>query len=74
MDTLTREPLAKAADTFRIDEVASVQTGLLAYLKDDPVDIAVKIAALRSAADLMAQSISMTLLAHQIRSFIDKSD
>jgi hypothetical protein len=53
-------------DPFAVDEIASVQSGLLAHLKDDPIDISIKIAALRATADLLQQSVSMRVHAHQV--------
>jgi hypothetical protein len=62
--------IPKPIDPFHIEEIASVQSGLLAHLKDDPVDISIKIAALRATADLLQQSISMTVLAQQVYSIL----
>ena len=54
----------------RLEEIASVQTGLVDRLKDDPIDIAVKIA----AADRLGHSVATAVLAQQIRSIIDTGD
>jgi hypothetical protein len=58
-------------DPFRVDEVAAVQAGLLDYLKPDPVDIAIKIAALRATADLLQQAVTTAVIAQQFRSILD---
>ena len=58
-------------DPFRVDEIASLQTGLLEYLKTDPIDIGVKIAALRATADMLQQAVTTAVLTQQIRSILD---
>ena len=64
-------PMTAEVDPFRVDEIASVQNGLLEYLKTDPIDIGVKIAALRAAADLLQQAVTTAVLTQQIRSILD---
>jgi hypothetical protein len=58
--------IPKPVDPFHIEEIASVQAGLLASLAVDPIDISIKIAALRATADLLQQSVGMTVLAQQV--------
>lgn len=62
--------IPKPFDPFHVEEIASVQAGLLASLAVDPIDISIKIAALRATADLLQQSVSMTVLAQQVYSIL----
>jgi hypothetical protein len=57
-------------DQFQLVAIASVQSGLLAHLAEDPTDIVLKIAALRAAADLMSQALSMAALAQSVANIV----
>ena len=57
-------------DIFRVEDIIRVQDKILACLNGGPDDIAVHIAALRSAADLLQQALTMTVLAAQYRSLV----
>lgn len=46
-------------DPFQLAEITRFQNELLARLADDPEDVAIKIAALRSAADLLQQAVTI---------------
>jgi hypothetical protein len=58
--------MSDAGDPFHLIEVAALQAGLLAYLKDDPLDMSIKIAALRATADLFQQSVAVAVLTRQV--------
>lgn len=51
------------ADEFNIMETARLQVFLLETLATDKADIQIKIGALRSAADLLQNCITMTAIA-----------
>jgi hypothetical protein len=65
-------PDSNDADPFQVEAIASVQAGLIAHLKANPVDVVVQIAALRACADLLQQAVTTTVLAQQIRSVLDR--
>lgn len=50
-------------DDFRAGQIAETQNGILAHLAGSDADIAVKIAALRAAADLLTHAVSVAAMA-----------
>lgn len=57
-------------DQFQIGTILSLQAGILSHLVDDPADIGLKIAALRSTADLMAQAVSSAVIAQSVANLL----
>lgn len=55
------------ADSFLIAPIARLSAELVVHVSDRPEDINVKIAALRGAADILAQAVSAAHLAALIR-------
>ncbi len=58
-----------ADDIFKVVEIMRLQDTLLNSIADEP-DVAVKIAALRSAADLLQQALSIAMLTAQFKSLM----
>lgn len=59
-----------ATDPFQLATIASLQSGLLAHLADDPTDIGLKIAALRATADLMSQAVASAAVAQSFANML----
>lgn len=58
-------------DVFKVREVLDLQEKILTHLNGcEPDDVAVKIAALRSAADLLQQTVNMALLTASFKSLM----
>ncbi len=51
------------ADIFHLGETARLSAQILASVAGDPADIQIKIAALRSVADLMQNAVTMAAVA-----------
>ncbi len=58
-----------AEDVFQINQILKLQEKILLNIADEP-DIAVKIAALRAAAELLQHATTMAMLTAQYRSLI----
>lgn len=56
-------------DVFKVADIVQLQAKLLSSIEDEP-DVAIKIAALRAAADLLQQALSIAMLTAQFKTLL----